>query len=465
MNEFSKNDKMYMAEALRLAAQGLFTTAPNPNVGCVIVSSNGALVGRGYHAQAGTPHAEVHALRQAGNKAAGGTAYVTLEPCSHFGRTPPCADALIAAQVARVVVAMQDPYHEVAGRGLAKLREAGIEVQVGLFAAQAAALNRGFIKRATQRLPYVRVKLAQSLDGRTALANGQSKWITGAEARHDVQFGRAQSAAILSGAGTVLADDPLLNVRLTPIEYREGATLRRALGDSALFAEIEPFLATAGAMAKLLDSDESQTALGSSGGTAQQTEDAETLAVRQPIRVIVDNQRQLHSALKLWQVESPVWLAVPRLSDETSPYSQAPDCNALFGDRLELPAHGEYLMIAADAKPSCTARTAQHDMPRAQNEHQPSPTRPRVNLSNLLRELAARGINDVWVEAGANLAAALITAELVDELIVYTAPKLMGPDAAGLLNMPSVMSMHEVPTLRFDEVARVGEDIKIVVRI
>lgn len=461
MNEFSKEDKTYMAEALRLAAKGLFTTAPNPNVGCVIVSHNGALVGRGYHAKAGTPHAEVHALRQAGAKAAGGTAYVTLEPCNHFGRTPPCANALIEAQVARVVVAMQDPYHEVAGRGLAKLRAAGIEVQVGLFAAQAAALNRGFIKRATQGLPYVRVKLAQSLDGRTALANGQSKWITGTEARHDVQFGRAQSASILSGAGTVMADDPLLNVRLPPIEYREGATLRRALGDSTLFAEIEPFLATVDA-------------------EAEHAEDADTIEVRQPIRVIVDNQLQLHSDLKLWQVESPVWLAVPQSVSQpvlqegsqsvseaapqkgpqevpqsvSQPVSQeAPPSfpqavphaevqnNNQHNNQHNLPAQGEYLVVAADEN------------------------RTRVNLTDLLRELAARGVNEVWVEAGANLAGALLTAELVDELIVYTAPKLMGPDAAGLLNLPPFISMNEVPTMRFDEVERVGDDIKIVVRV
>ena len=436
MNEFAKEDKIYMAEALRLAAKGLFTTSPNPNVGCVIVSSTGALVGRGFHAKAGTPHAEVHALRQAGDKAAGGTAYVTLEPCSHFGRTPPCADALIDAQVARVVVAMQDPYHEVTGRGFAKLREAGIEVQVGLFAAQAAALNRGFIKRATQGLPYVRVKLAQSLDGRTALANGQSQWITGTEARHDVQFGRAQSSAILSGAGTVMADDPLLNVRLTPINYQQGATLHRALGDSALWGEIEPFLAssdTAMATSERSDPVGAGSSCGASIFADAETQGLETDTVRQPIRVIVDNRQQLHRTLKLWQVESPVWLAVPRRGGEASPSGET-GVDADF-------SHAEYLVIAADE------------------------TRARVKLTSLLRELAVRGVNDVWVEAGANLAGALLTAELIDELIVYTAPKLMGPHAVGLLNLPSIHSMDEVPTLRFDEVERVGDDLKIVVRV
>ena len=436
MNEFTKEDKIYMAEALRLAAKGLFTTSPNPNVGCVIVSSTGALVGRGFHAKAGTPHAEVHALRQAGVKAAGGTAYVTLEPCSHFGRTPPCADALIDAQVARVVVAMQDPYHEVTGRGFAKLREAGIEVQVGLFAAQAAALNRGFIKRATQGLPYVRVKLAQSLDGRTALANGQSQWITGTEARHDVQFGRAQSSAILSGAGTVLADDPLLNVRLTPTNYQQGATLHRALGDSALWGEIEPFLATLDTEVATFELPDSAGGGGSCTANVfadAEPQDLEIVDVRQPIRVIVDNRQQLHRALKLWQVESPVWLAVPQAPGETSPRGET-GLDADF-------SHVEYLVIAADKE------------------------RSRVNLTSLLRELAERGINDVWVEAGANLAGALLTTELVDELIVYTAPKLMGPDAAALLNMPSLHSMDEVPTMRFDEVERVGHDLKIVVRV
>jgi diaminohydroxyphosphoribosylaminopyrimidine deaminase/5-amino-6-(5-phosphoribosylamino)uracil reductase len=205
-------DSSWMAQALRLAERGLDTTSPNPRVGCVIVK-DGAVVGEGWHERAGEPHAEPLALRAAGERARGATAYVTLEPCSHFGRTPPCADALVAAGIARVVVAMQDPNPLVSGNGIAKLRKAGIEVECGVMEATASELNPGFVSRMTRGLPWVRSKIAASLDGRTALANGVSQWITGPEARQDVQRWRARSCAVLTGIGTVLADDPQLNVR------------------------------------------------------------------------------------------------------------------------------------------------------------------------------------------------------------------------------------------------------------
>src|SRR5512143_772423 len=205
-------DSQWMAHALRLAERGLYTTSPNPRVGCVLVK-DGRVIGEGWHERAGEPHAEVHALRAAGEAARGATAYVTLEPCSHHGRTPPCADALIAAKVARVVAAMQDPNPLVAGQGLQKLAAAGIETDCGLMEAAARELNIGFISHTTRGTPWVRSKIAASLDGRTALANGTSKWITGEEARRDVQHWRARSCAVLTGIGTVLADDPQLNVR------------------------------------------------------------------------------------------------------------------------------------------------------------------------------------------------------------------------------------------------------------
>ncbi len=205
-------DSQWMAQALRLAELGLYTTSPNPRVGCVLVR-DGKLIGEGWHKRAGEPHAEVHALRAAGESARGATAYVTLEPCSHHGRTPPCADALIAAGVRRVVVAMQDPNPLVAGQGIARLRAAGIDVECGLMEAAARELNIGFFSRMTRGTPWVRSKIAASLDGRTALANGASKWITGEAARRDVQHWRARSCAVLTGIGTVLADDPQLNVR------------------------------------------------------------------------------------------------------------------------------------------------------------------------------------------------------------------------------------------------------------
>lgn len=209
---FSPEDARHMARALELARRGQLTTRPNPRVGCVLVKE-GAVVGEGYHIRAGGPHAEVHALRAAGETARGATAYVTLEPCSHFGRTPPCSQALIDAGVARVVAAMVDPNPRVAGRGLKMLTDAGIQAEHGLMAAEAEAVNPGFMKRMRTGLPFVRIKLASSLDGRTALANGESKWITGPEARADVQRLRAISDAVITGADSVLADNPSMNVR------------------------------------------------------------------------------------------------------------------------------------------------------------------------------------------------------------------------------------------------------------
>lgn len=228
-------DQRWMAQALRLAAPGRYSTMPNPCVGCVLVR-NGAVVGEGTHWRAGEPHAEVHALRQAGEAAHGATAYVTLEPCSHHGRTPPCADALVAAGVKRVVVAMQDPNPRVAGRGLARLQAAGIVVSVGCLESAARELNLGFIQRMTRQRPWVRIKMAASLDGRTALASGASQWITGAAARADVQHWRARAGAILTGSGTVLTDDPRLTVRFSVPEllHRDGYTALDAATLAAL---------------------------------------------------------------------------------------------------------------------------------------------------------------------------------------------------------------------------------------
>lgn len=213
MTGIINTDYAWMAKAIQLARRGLFTTTPNPRVGCIIVDDDNNLVGQGYHIQAGTPHAEIHALKQAKHKAKGATAYVTLEPCSHFGRTPPCADALVDAGVTRVVVAMTDPNPNVSGNGISRLQDAGIDVVTGIMAAEAAALNPGFIKRMVTGKPLVRVKLAVSLDGKIALENGVSQWITGPDARRDVQRHRAASCAVLTGSGTVSADDPSLLVR------------------------------------------------------------------------------------------------------------------------------------------------------------------------------------------------------------------------------------------------------------
>ena len=228
LNMLVAADSEWMARALQLAGRGIDTTTPNPRVGCVLVK-DGKNIGEGWHMRAGEPHAEVHALRSAGAAVQGATAYVTLEPCSHHGRTPPCAEALVEAGVARVVCAMQDPNPLVAGQGIAKLRAAGIAVETGLMEAAARELNIGFVSRMTRGLPFVRSKIAASLDGRTALANGVSQWITGEAARLDVQHWRARSCAVLTGIGTVLADDPQLNVRIAS----ERQPLRVVL-DSAL---------------------------------------------------------------------------------------------------------------------------------------------------------------------------------------------------------------------------------------
>ena len=242
---FTAVDHLHMAQALRLAERGLYTTQPNPRVGCVIAHGD-ALVGSGWHQRAGEPHAEVYALREAGERARGATAYVTLEPCAHHGRTPPCADALVAAGVARVVVAAEDPFPQVAGRGIERLRAAGIAVATGLLRDEARELNCGFFSRLERGRPWVRVKLAMSLDGRTALANGESKWITGEAARADVQRWRARSSAILTGSGTVLADNPRLTVRsgecfsLSPAGRGQGEG--RVLATGSLGAQLPPFV-------------------------------------------------------------------------------------------------------------------------------------------------------------------------------------------------------------------------------
>ena len=226
---FSELDSAWMAQAIQLAKQGLYSASPNPRVGCVLVNDE-KLVGSGWHQRAGEPHAEIHALREAGEKACGATAYVTLEPCSHHGKTPPCADALIESGVARVVVAVQDPNPQVAGQGIEKLHNAGIAVEVGLMELAARELNVGFFARMMRGTPWVRSKIAMSLDGRTALKNGESKWITGDAARQDVQHWRARSCAVLTGIATVLADDAQLNVR----DIKTGRQPLRVVLDSTL---------------------------------------------------------------------------------------------------------------------------------------------------------------------------------------------------------------------------------------
>ena len=358
---FSAADYDFMARALRQAERGLLSTSPNPRVGCVIVK-DGAVVGEGWHRQAGAAHAEIHALQAAGSKARGATAYVTLEPCSHYGRTPPCAEALIAAGVARVVSAMQDPNPRVAGRGVAMLAAAGIAAECGLLEAEAKELNIGFVSRMTRGRPWVRMKLAASLDGKTALENGASQWITGPAARQDGHCWRARACALLSGIGTVCADDPQLNVRGV---------------DTA----------------------------------------------RQPLKVVVDSRLEIPLSARL-------------LDD------------------------GQTLLAT-----SCTdvVKTAALQRRGAEVLCLPSAD-DKVDLHALLQTLARREVNEVHVEAGCRLNGALLAAGLVDELLLYLAPCLLGNRARGLFDLPALQSLSDKHRLVFRDACMVGADLRVLAR-
>ncbi|SHO58487.1 bifunctional diaminohydroxyphosphoribosylaminopyrimidine deaminase/5-amino-6-(5-phosphoribosylamino)uracil reductase RibD [Vibrio quintilis] len=358
MSLYTQFDYQMMSRAIALAGKGIYTTAPNPNVGCVI-ARDGQIVGEGFHLRAGEAHAEVNALRMAGDKAKNATAYVTLEPCSHYGRTPPCAAGLIQAGVKKVICAMQDPNPEVSGRGIRMLREAGIEVYSGLLEQDAASLNPAFIKRMTTGLPWVQLKMAASLDGQTALANGQSQWVTSPQARSDVQRYRAMAGAILSTSQTVITDNASLNVRA-----------------------------------------------GELPGSVQYL----SSSVRQPLRVILDRHHRLHSELKLYQAGGPVL---------TVGHSDS-DLNVSLMDSGLL------------------------------------------NLTQVMEDLASQHqVNHVWVEAGASLAGSLLKSRLVDELILYIAPKIMGSDGQGLFGHMGFERMEDILELDIKAVSVVGPDIRV----
>jgi diaminohydroxyphosphoribosylaminopyrimidine deaminase/5-amino-6-(5-phosphoribosylamino)uracil reductase len=359
---FSAVDHVFMARALRLARRGLYSTTPNPRVGCAIVR-DGTVVGEGWHRRAGEPHAEVYALQAAGAAARGATVYVTLEPCSHHGRTPPCAGALIDAGVARVVAAMRDPNPQVAGCGLSTLAAAGIVTQCGLKEDEATELNIGFVSRMTRGRPWVRLKLAASLDGKTALNNGNSQWITGESARRDGHRWRARACALLSGIGTVRADDPQLSVR----------------------------------------------------GVASE---------RQPLKVVVDARLELPTNARVL-AEGQVLVA----------------CAVADGAN-------------ADALRRCGAELLY--LPDATG---------RVDLAALLAELGRRGINELHVEGGSRLGGALLRAGLVDELLLYLAPCLLGDAARGMFDLPELTSLDDQRRLSIRELRRVGGDLRVLARI
>lgn len=360
------DDARFMARALALAEHGLNTTDPNPRVGCVLVR-DGDIVGEGWHVRAGEAHAEINALGAAGARAAGATAYLNLEPCHHHGRTGPCSEALLIAGVQRVVAAMADPDPRTAGQGLAALRGAGVQVDCGLMEPQALALNAGFVMRHTRARPLVRLKMAASLDARTAMANGESQWITGAAARRDVQRLRARSSAILTGSGTLLADDPALTVRAA--ELGEGI----------------PF--------------------------------------QQPLRVVLD--RRLRTPTRARMLSEPGTTLIATLE-----------------------ANSDAARALAAAGAECLAL----------------PADPGGQLSALMTTLGARGINEVLVEAGATLGGALLGAGLVDEIVLYLAPLLLGDAARGLFHLPKVQTLAEALKLEITDVQAVGDDWRIIAR-
>ena len=365
MTAFDADDHHHMVRALELARHGLYSTPPNPSVGCVLVRW-GQVVGEGFHQRTGEPHAEVIALAEAGSAARGATAYVTLEPCSHHGRTPPCTEALVAAGVRRVVVAMRDPNPRVDGSGLARLEAAGILTASGLLAGEAAEINRGFVRRMRTGRPWVTLKLGASLDGRTALADGTSKWITGERARSDVQRLRARASAIVTGSGTVVADDPMLTVRDPELEMRG----------------------------------------------------------RRPLRVVLDSQ-----------LRTPPGAQVLSFADST-------------------------LILTRDAS---TAAAVELREAGVQVESVPAAA-AGLDLEAVLDRLGERGCNEVLVEAGPTLAGEFVRLGLVDEIVVYMAPVVLGQAARSLFNLPPLARMCDRCEFEWRDVARIGDDLRLTLR-
>ena len=364
-------DFEHMAHALQLAVNGLYDTAPNPAVGCVLVK-DARVVGTGWTAPAGGPHAEIVALKAAGAAARGASAYVTLEPCCHTGRTGPCTKALLEAGVARVVFAGRDPNPRVNGGGAAELEAAGIAVEGGVMENEAEPLNRGFFTRMRRGVPYVRSKLAVSLDGRTALANGASKWITSAAARSDVHRWRARSSAVLTGSGTIVDDDPSLDARRAEAEIPE------------------------------------------------------SIGIKQPLRVVIDARLKMPPTARTLSLPGEVLVLTTRALDD-------PKAEALR---------------AAGARVDRIAGDAEH-----------------CDLRAVIAHLAALEINDVWVEAGTGLNGALLKAGLIDELIIYMAPRVLGATARGMFEVPALESLVDATEVSFDDICKIGADLRITAHV
>jgi diaminohydroxyphosphoribosylaminopyrimidine deaminase / 5-amino-6-(5-phosphoribosylamino)uracil reductase len=362
---FTAEDHAFMARALQLTERGRDTATPNPNVGCILVK-NGRIIAQAAHVKAGEMHAEALALAAATESPEGATVYVTLEPCAHQGRTPPCADALVRAKVARVVAALEDPNPLVHGRGATTLRDAGIQVDIGLMAAQAEEAHRGFLHRMRFGRPWMRIKVAASLDGRIALANGASRWITGEAARRDVHALRARSCAMLTGIGTVIADDPELTVRDVPCS-------------------------------------------------------------RQPKRVVIDSNLDIGPEAKILKGDPPIIFTV----------------STDAAKRARLAALGAEVVDAPVA-----------------------PLKPgKTDLVAIAQELAARGFNEVTVETGGKLNGSLIAAGVIDEIVLYLAPRLLGNTAQGLFALPEFTSLDQTLHPRIVDVRPVGADLRITARL
>jgi diaminohydroxyphosphoribosylaminopyrimidine deaminase / 5-amino-6-(5-phosphoribosylamino)uracil reductase len=391
--EQAHQDVFFMARAIHLARKGLYTTDPNPRVGCVLVK-DGKIIGEGWHKRAGLAHAEVEAINNATEETRGATAYVTLEPCSHHGRTPPCCETLVKAGIKRVVAAMQDTNPKVAGNGFAHLKAADIEVSVGVLEEDAQALNRGFIMRMTKQRPFVRSKLAMSLDGRTAMASGESQWITSPEARADVHRLRAESSAILTGINTVLADDPSLTARI----------------------------------------------------------DKEVV---QPVRVVLDSKLQMPVNAKMTSLPGRTLIL-------TCDQQQADLSNDLI-PLMVRQTHHERNQIKT-VRPELVEGHAKKykELQNAGFEVYCLPEKNgRLDLAEVIQFLATQEINEVIVEAGAVLNGALLTENLVDEWIIYMAPKILGDQGRGLFTLPRLEKLADCTEMKYTNMSLVGNDMKI----
>jgi len=369
MSQFA-NHQYWMAQALQLAHKGLYSTHPNPRVGCVVVK-DAKLVAQGWHEFTGGPHAEINAISN-NQIPPGADFYVTLEPCSHHGKTPPCVDELIKLKPGRVIIAMQDPNPVVAGAGISKLEANGIEVVQGILEREARLLNPGFVSRLEKGRPFVRLKMAISLDGRTALKSGQSQWITGESARLDVQYLRARSSAILSSAKTIMDDNPALNLRLSKSDLDQN------------------------------------------------------IEVRQPIRVIADAQLRLTGKEKIFGTGGDIWI----YTLNSSPFAIE-----------RLVAAGAQVAVLDDSGSG------------------------NINLSKLMSHLAKREINEVHTECGQTLAGVLVQQRLVDEIIIYMAPTLLGSRSIGAFDLGQVTHMSERVKCNIEQIRKIGDDIRLTLSL